>query len=273
MRKWLRFKLLLALVSLGLWASLLPSLYGDGNDANTITLLAMDGADASTTFTDDAEGSALTWTAVGNAQIDTVQSVFGGASGLFDGVGDKLTAPDSAVWDFGTGNYCVDLRIRQTNTSNFLVDISAGDAGGGQGPTIRILGADRWIIYTQNNVKIDFTGSAPGTAVWRHVALNRKGTGASQLQLFMDGVQIATGTDAANITGGTAGVSIADNNANGDAFDGWMDEVRISNVSRFGANFTPQDHAYHIAGGGGGAAAVVRVLPGFGRKQPTRHWW
>src|SRR5262245_3032440 len=57
-----------------------------GNDASTKVLLSFDGADASTTITDTAAGGAAhTWTAAGNAQIDTAQFKFGGSSLLCDG--------------------------------------------------------------------------------------------------------------------------------------------------------------------------------------------
>jgi Bacterial regulatory proteins, tetR family len=52
-------------------------------------LLHFDGADGSTTITDNNSGGAAhAWTANGNAQIDTAQSKLGGASCLFDGTGD-----------------------------------------------------------------------------------------------------------------------------------------------------------------------------------------
>src|SRR3972149_9214360 len=66
-------------------------------DSYTKLLLHMDGANGSTTFTDEM-GQAVT--ANGNAQISTAQSKFGGASGLFDGTGDYLSVPASADWDF-----------------------------------------------------------------------------------------------------------------------------------------------------------------------------
>ena len=71
------------------------------DDGYTVALLHMDGADTSTTFTDE---SGKTWTANGNAQIDTAQSVFGGASGLFDGTGDYLSASDHADWQLDGGS-------------------------------------------------------------------------------------------------------------------------------------------------------------------------
>jgi len=53
-----------------------------------------------------------TVTAYGNAQIDTAQSKFGGASGLFDGAGDYLSTPDSEDWNFGSGDFTIDFWVR-----------------------------------------------------------------------------------------------------------------------------------------------------------------
>ncbi|MDI6787615.1 MAG: hypothetical protein QME51_04520, partial [Planctomycetota bacterium] len=83
---------------------------GDGiDDAYTKALLHFDGTDASTTFIDE---SGKIWTRYGNAQIDTAQSKFGGASGLFDGAGDYITTPDHNDFNLGSGNFTVDLRVR-----------------------------------------------------------------------------------------------------------------------------------------------------------------
>ena len=82
------------------------------DDAYTKSLLHFDGTDASTTFTDE---SGKTWTAHGNAQIDTAQSVFGGASGYFDGSGDYITTPDRADFDFDGQQFTSD------EAANFLI--------------------------------------------------------------------------------------------------------------------------------------------------------
>src|SRR3990167_4294419 len=78
-------------------------------DSYTKFLAHTDGTDGSTTFTDEA-GIAIT--ANGNAQIDTAQSKFGGASGLLDGTGDYLTTPDSDNYNFGSGDFSVDFQVR-----------------------------------------------------------------------------------------------------------------------------------------------------------------
>jgi hypothetical protein len=90
--------------------------------ANVKLLLHGDGADASTTFTDNGSG-AKTVTVFGNAQIDTAQSVFGGASILLDGTGDYATVPDHADWDFGTGDFTLECwaRIHATPAVTFSI--------------------------------------------------------------------------------------------------------------------------------------------------------
>jgi len=62
-------------------------------DSYTMLLLHADGADASTTLI-DSSASSKPVTTINHAQIDTAQSKFGGASGLFDGTDDYVTPLD-----------------------------------------------------------------------------------------------------------------------------------------------------------------------------------
>jgi len=76
-----------------------------GNDSNTKVLLHFDGADASTVITDaNVGGSAHTWTAAGNAQIDTGAARFGASSLLNDLLmqREKLTTGRYAGPDYVT---------------------------------------------------------------------------------------------------------------------------------------------------------------------------
>lgn len=71
--------------------TLIPPQYGQSFDRTRGALLNFEGADASTTILDDYGN---TWTAAGNAQIDTAQFKFGNSSLLFDGTGDYIGTPD-----------------------------------------------------------------------------------------------------------------------------------------------------------------------------------
>ncbi|MDP6925246.1 MAG: hypothetical protein R2568_10385 [Candidatus Scalindua sp.] len=80
---------------------------GFAQDANTVLLLHMDGANNSTSFTDSSDNTHSV-TAYGNAKMSTSPKKFGTASASFDGSGDYLAVPDSADLNFGSGNFTLD---------------------------------------------------------------------------------------------------------------------------------------------------------------------
>jgi hypothetical protein len=226
------------------------------DDAFTVFLAHMDGADASTTFTDEA---GKTLTANGDAQIDTAQSKFGGASGLFDGTGDFVTAADSNDWLLDDGSnsnlWTVDFWVRfngdpGTATQGFIShfqDVS-----------------NFWNInLTNNNLRFAIRTAGvttvtidqawdPATATWYHVAIVKNGT--TGYLHFIDGTQIgSTTTDTDPISNMTGNLRIAKTTASTGVesfFAGWMDELRISKgVARWTANFTPPTEPYTPVGG------------------------
>lgn len=80
---------------------------GDPYWANVVSLTNWPGADGSTTFT-DATGKV--WTGYGNAQIDTDY----GQALLLDGSGDYLDTPDSADFNFGSGEFTEEGYFRES---------------------------------------------------------------------------------------------------------------------------------------------------------------
>ena len=225
------------------------------DDAFTVALLHMDGTDGSTTFTDE---SGKTWTANGNAQIDTAQSYFGGASGLFDGTGDYISAGDSADWQLDGGSdsneWTIDLRVK------FAVDPGAGTMGFVQQYTDD---NNYWVFMLNNNtLRFDvFSGGSgivslsnafdPEASKFYHFALVKQGV--TGYKMFAGGVQVGTTqTDTSVMPDFTGGLRIGRRSAGGTHFDfnGWMDEVRISKgVARWTANFTPPTLPYGQSGG------------------------
>ena len=203
-------------------------------DSNTVLLLHCDGADASTIFTDET-GKAVT--ANGNAQIDTAQSKFGGASGLFDGTGDYLSLADSVDWDFGTGDFTVDFWIRFNSTA---------------GSQYFIYQTGAWSFFwngTALSFNSNVTGSktfafSPSVNIWYHFGLIR--TGGDTLRCFVDGVQAGVDqTNSDNITGGTT-LFIGDDSLGNGQLNGWLDEIRVSKgIARWTANFTAPSNPYH----------------------------
>ncbi|MBI4115398.1 MAG: LamG domain-containing protein [Candidatus Omnitrophica bacterium] len=220
-----------------------------GIDASAVLMLHANGTDASATFTDSSQ-TPKTLTANGNAQIDTAQSKFGGASALFDGSGDYLSIPDSADWDFGTGDFTIDFWVRfNTVGTQVFVDRNAGDIA------VR-RGSDGTLKFSINgNDQIVSATWSPSVNVWYHIAAVRSGTSA---YLFVNGVQLgSTGTSSHNITG-TTGMAVG---ARGDGYtpiDGWMDEVRISKgIARWTSNFTPPTGEYTTPSGSATVASIA----------------
>ena len=98
--------------------------------SNRVLLLHCDGTDGSTSFI-DSSSSGHTVTAVGNAQIDTAQYKFGGASALFDGSGDYLTVPDSSDFNFGANPVTIDfwVKFNAITAEDGLLSISNSASG------------------------------------------------------------------------------------------------------------------------------------------------
>lgn len=209
--------------------------------AHTKVLLHMDGPDASTVF---ADGSGKVWTPHGNAQVDTAQYKFGGASGYFDGAGDYLSTPNHADFDFGTGNWTVETWIRRNgNSPSDAGLLSASQVAGGG-----------WLLILRpgNTIECQWNSGAklqsPGAITdltWTHVAAVRYGNTAS---LYIAG----TSVDTDDCTGDTINSSALGMvigrivpNYDGYYYKGWIDEVRVSKgIARWTANFTPPTRAY-----------------------------
>jgi len=227
-----------------------------------VLLMHMDGSDGSTTFTDEKGHS---FTASGNAQIDTAQSVFGGASALFDGTDDKLSTADSADWNFGSADWTIGFRCRSLANDNALIIGQAEDAGAGTASwgvlanaTTRIsmlasTGAGSWNIIglsTNQYQNVDFSA-----ATWRHVEICCQ---YPTIWIFVDGIQYAYGTLSQAMPNAAHNLYIGNGGTNGNDLGGWLDEMYIikgacrhtggSSAANNGTQyFTPDTSAFVIS--------------------------
>lgn len=213
------------------------------DDSYSKVLLHCDGADASTTFTDE---SGKTWTADGNAQIDTAQQKFGTASGLFDGTGDRVSTPNSADFDFGTGDWTIDFWIRKNGTKAYPGIIGTEVSPTSQGWNIALGNSDNKVrVVWDNAVKI-LTAGTIADLTWTHVAVVRYG---NTVKVYLGGTADANTDDCTgdSIDSDAGGAAIGRLTTNVDNYywNGWIDEVRVSKgIARWTANFTPPTMAY-----------------------------
>ncbi len=190
-------------------------------------LLHGNGTNGSTTITDSSR-FANTVTAVGNAQISTVQSKFGGASIAFDGTGDYVQLLNSDLLAFGTGDYTIEMWIYGTDnaTGRRVIEFS----GNGEG-NFAVVGTT--IQYYNGTTNASSGSSVIVGNSWQHIALSRA---AGTTRVYVDG--IVRISQAAPLS--TSQRSLYIGGLNAVPFVGYIDDLRITKgIARYTANFTP----------------------------------
>jgi hypothetical protein len=228
------------------------NLAGVGNDGFTKVLLHFDGVDAATTITDSNLGGAThSWTAAGNAQIDTAQSKFGGASLLCDGTGDHVLTPDHADFTLGSGDFTIEAWFNCTAATGTFRAVAGQFDGGATaaGSAWALVRGDTGNMFFQWSDGASFSFIS-GTTVfsnsvnpgWHHVAVAKSGT---TCRLFIDGTLEGSGTISVAINNSAASLFVGDLQNNFDPWLGWIDEFRVSiGIARWTAGFTPPAAPY-----------------------------
>jgi len=215
------------------------------DDSYTKSLLHFDGADASTTFTDE---SGKVWTVVNQAQIDTAQSKFGGASGLFDGASDHITTPATTDFQYGWGDFTIDMWAR-INATGTLIIFNQGGVEGSKYPDILFESISktqtRLRIWQGATLKVDETSATVTEDAFNHFAIIRSGNtfylAANGVLSAGDNVGIEMDYDATV----PLDIGLGQNSNPIYSFNGWVDEFRISKgIARWTADFTPPTRAY-----------------------------
>ena len=204
---------------------------------SVVFLSHFDGTDAATTA-DDISPVNATMTFVDNAQIDTAQSVFGGASLLLDGAGDCVTCPNDPLYKFADADFTIDARVRFASGASGVDTIASFWDWNGANDNAS------WIMrhsLSANSMQFTYstTGAnnstvswswTPSTETWYTLRLCRVG---NFLYFFVDGTIVGSGqafsstlyeSDTALLMiGGWESESISD------PFEGHIEEVRIIN--------------------------------------------
>lgn len=218
--------------------------------SNVKLLVGFEGADGSTTFTDESS-SGHTLTAAGNSQIDTAQFKFGAASGLFDGSGDWINVPDHADWAFGYSAFTIDAWIRLNATGSFSIISQYRGTGTQRAWNFYVTATQLRFLMGTGALQVGASGPFStgidlpanvswSTGQWYHVRVDRTAadptTGGSVLRLYVDGAFLAKEATAGSGSGSNISVMNStsvvriganNNNAGEQNFNGWIDELRI----------------------------------------------
>ena len=243
---------------------------GSSIDAATLLYLACDGDQDATDFIDasNTDGGRVvhTVTANGSVKIDQKYKKYGSGAALFAS-GGYLSAPDSADWHFGAGNFTIDMQTRMNFGSHGL----CGQYADAQ---------NFWYARLTNGLveaggnsfsvsSVSFHAVSGGTAVahyvftfidpifenhwynkWQHIEISRSG---ATMLCFREGLgpsntaeTTAIGTNAMPDLDAPLTIGRVSNGAYQAL--GRMDEIRISKgVVRHLTPFTPPSTAYGVS--------------------------
>ena len=223
----------------------------DPEYSNVRLLLHCDGANTSTSFP-DASTQIYTVTANGDAQVSTAQSVFGGASAVFDGTGDYLVAGVNTDWSWmhqANAKWTIEARTKITNFTARRTLFNTSSSGGSSAGIWLRVDTDRTIkldifraVFTTFVVTGSFSTLYPNDSNWHALAVQWDYTlGSANATLFIDGV--ASGTlnrgNTATTDPAYEALRIGGFTTTGEML-GYMDEIRITkDVVRYSGNYTP----------------------------------
>jgi hypothetical protein len=209
----------------------------DPNFASVSLLLYGNGINGSTVITDNSP-SPKTVTAVGNAQISTAQSKFGGASIAFDGTGDYLDIVSSSVFDFGSNNFTVEWwqKLSSTTTRYSILNWKTSDS-------LLSVGNGIFQLFVSGGLNIAGNTGVTFTTDWQHIAFARS---SGVITFYLDG--ISKSNNLANLMPGyvfpSSGIEIGRASSTSN-LNGYIDDLRITKgVARYTANFTPPTAAF-----------------------------
>lgn len=227
---------------------------GDGirleADSYTKLMVHANGADESTTFTDDS-ASSHTVNTIPNAQVDTAQKKFGTGSLLLDGNTDEITVTDSYTdFQFGAGSWTIDGQFyldEAMGTTRILTGL------GGGGETWNTTDGHEYILNLDTASKLTFQYNNSGvvasvlssvvdiTSSFHHIALVNNAIGDT-FNIYLGGISVYSGTaititPVTNLSKFSIGGIVGDQPAI--HYIGWIDEFRVSKgVARWTENFS-----------------------------------
>lgn len=159
-------------------------------------------------------------------------------SNYFDGSGDYLSAPNNAVFNFGSGNFTIELWFNQSVAAR--ADVVTKVASAGYAPFVLVLGNTLYPQFYMSEAgsgwQVSLFSSTTFTlGTWNHLAVVRNGT---TITMYLNGVSVATQTGYS----GSPMVNTDPVLVGGDTYslNGYLSNVRIvKGTAVYTAAFTP----------------------------------
>ncbi len=155
---------------------------------------------------------------------------------------------------FGTGQFCIEMwYLHVANPSGIQCLVGFGPASNGSYAVLfNYGGTGRLSFYLENVANYGGSGTIPTSGAWNHVVVQRRSD--SKIQIFLNGTSIyispSAVTTALNISNGCQIGRQYSNAAGSNLLNGSrITGLRISNVARYSANFTPSINRVNMPSG------------------------
>lgn len=170
--------------------------------------------------------------AQGDAKLSTAQKKFGSASLALDGTGDYASVPTQPDFEFGTGNWTVELWAYRSVTG---VVQTLFDYRPASGTYFQInLGSTGTTRFAVNGATI-ISGPTLASNTWTHIAVSKV---SNVTKMFVNGTAVVT-TYADTNNYGQATIYIGATNLGANGFGGYIDDLRITKgLGRYTTTFT-----------------------------------
>jgi len=181
---------------------------------------------------------------VGNAQISTSVKKYGTGSIAFDGSGDWLVTPYNPNWIL-SGDFTIECWLYWTAHGSY-----GGIVGCANSNTGSAISAGWYLDFNSTSNNLQFEGQGGVSVVttnvipssqWVHIAVVRSG---STITHYLNGVANGSGTSSTSFNSATYPLYVGVDRGNTSTLTGYIDDLRISKVARYTANFTAPTTAF-----------------------------
>ncbi|HSI20581.1 MAG TPA: LamG domain-containing protein [Verrucomicrobiae bacterium] len=213
--------------------------------SNTLAVGTSVGVDLVSEHTSQASSIITRYTPTGSVGTSKWNSE--GFGGVVDFTGSSaVNIPHSTVFDPGVADFTAEGWFKTTQScasSCMLIQRRNGAAG-----ILVNLDSSNYLSASVRISTTDYTTTSLATVndgIWHHFALVRVGTSISQ---YLDGVlqQITTNAGISASISNTDALRLGRNGTTGNNFNGYLDEVRLSNSARYTAAFTPSNREFVV---------------------------
>ena len=189
---------------------------------------------------------------LGDPKIDSQITKFGASSIKLDGDSSFLKQAMSDKWAFGTGDYTVETWIYKTENQSQAV-VANGSTGSAN--------SNHWIMksktgFNSQHANINFSHGSGDLITsdsdydfplnkWVHVAADRQ---SGNLRVYIDGVcaKVVTSDTTDYTKRNELWVGAAHSFLTTSAFNGYVDDLRISNICRYMGSWSQGDQAFAV---------------------------